>query len=116
MAKTTNSAGVNLAASSTDGAFTIGTLPSALAGARVGVYKVLINHGDTTPSTVTLNSKGSSSGTAISCALKAPANGGFVVDSSGDEPWFSTNKGEGLTVTTGSGSTTGIQVVWKYIY
>ena|SRR5690242_9639096 len=113
--KTTNSAGVNLAASTTDGAFTIGTLPSALAGAKVAVYGVAINHGDTTASSVTFNSKPSGAGTAITCALKASPNGGFVMNP-GSEPWFTTNKGEGLTVTTGAGSTTGIQVIWKYLY
>lgn len=110
----TSSAGVNLAASSTDGVFSIGTLPSAKTGYKIAVFGVAINHGDTTPSTVILNSKGSGSGTAISATLKAPANGGFVLPP-GDEPWFTTNLSEGLTVTTGAGSTTGIQVIWKYV-
>lgn len=113
--RTTQSAFVNLAASSTDGPLTGGSLPSAKAGARVAVMGILLNQGDTTPSQVTLNSKGSGAGTAISCTLKAPANGGFVLNPS-DEPWFVTNVGEGLTLTTGAGSTTGAQIIWKYIY
>jgi hypothetical protein len=112
---TTTSAFVNAAASGTDTAFSGGTLPSAKTGSRVAVYGVVINQGDTTPSTVTLNSKGSGAGTAISCLLKAPANGGFVLPT-GPEPYFTTNVNEGLTVTTGAGSATGIQVVWKYVY
>ena len=112
---TTNSAFVNLAASSTDGPFTGGTLPSALAGAKVAVYGVVLSEGDTTPSSVTFNSKPSGAGTAISALLKASANGGFVM-APGSEPYFTTKTGEGLTVTTGAGSATGIQVVWKYVY
>ena len=115
MGVTTQSAFVNLAASTTDGPFTGGTLPSARAGARVAVYGLIISQGDTTPSSVTFNSKPSGAGTAISGLLKASANGGFVL-TPGMEPWFTTNKGEGLTVTTGIGSTTGIQVIWKYVY
>ncbi len=104
------------AASATDGtiADTGSTAPSALAGRRVAVYGVVINHGDTTASSVTFNSKPSGSGTAISPALKAPANGGFVLPP-GSEPYFYTKIGEGLTVTTSSGSTTNIAVIWKYV-
>lgn len=112
---TTQSAFVNLAASSTDGALTGGTLPSAKTGSRVAVYGLVISQGDTTPSTVTFNSKGSGAGTAVSALLKASANGGFVL-APGSEPYFTTNVGEGLTVTTGAGSATGIQVIWKYTY
>jgi hypothetical protein len=39
----------------------------------------MINQGDTTPSTVTFNSKGAGAGTAIFPPLKAAANGGFVI-------------------------------------
>ena len=112
----TNRAFTAKAASATDGtiADTGSTAPSALAGRRVGVYGVALLHGDTTASSVTFNSKGSGSGTAISPAFKTVANGGFVLPP-GSEPWFVTNVGEALTVTTGVGSTTLIHVVWKYI-
>lgn len=79
---------------------------------RIRVHSVVINQGDTTPSTVTFNSKGSGAGTAISPALKAAANGGFVLP---DNPagWFQTNPGEALTVTTGAGSATAVLVTYS---
>ena len=112
----TNHAFVATAASATDDAIddTGSTAPSAFAGRRVAVYGVVINQGDTTASTVTFNSKGSGSGTAISPAFKATANGGLVLPT-GSEPYFVTNEGEALSVTTGAGSTTKIFVVWKYV-
>lgn len=53
-------------------------------------------------------------GTAISPALKAAANGVLSLPA-GSGAWLTTNVGEGLTVTTGSGSTTGILVQYRYI-
>jgi hypothetical protein len=98
---------VSVAASQTD---------SVLVAAGTGkiiVHSVVINQGDTTPSTVTFNSKGWGAGTAISPPLKAGANGGFVLP---DNPgWFGTKVGEGLTVTTGAGSTSSIVVVYEII-
>jgi hypothetical protein len=79
---------------------------------RVRVHAFFINHGDTTPSPVTFNSKGSGAGTAIFPVLKYPANGGTSVGDPGQGRfWFSTNPGEALTVTTGVGSNTSIGVV-----
>jgi hypothetical protein len=112
----TNSSFVNLAASATDGPFTGGVIPSAKTGSRIAVYGIIVNQGDTTPSVVTFNSKGSGAGTAISANLKFPANGGVGLSGAGNEPLFTTNVNEGLTVTTGAGSTTGIQIIWKYVY
>lgn len=48
-------------------------------------------------------------GTALTPAFKAGANGTIAL-APGEGAWFRTNAGEGLSVTTGSGSTTGIQV------
>lgn len=48
-------------------------------------------------------------GTALTAALKGAANG-VVSLPPGQGAWFRTNAGEGLSVTTGAGSTTGIQV------
>lgn len=99
----------NVAASSTDE-----SLVAAVTGEKIRVLAVLINHGDTTASSVTLNSKGAGAGTAISPLLKGPANGGFVVPYS-KQGWWETNSGEGLTCSTGSGSTTGVTVVYERV-
>lgn len=98
-----------VAASSTDS-----NLVTAVANKKIRVLSFLFNQGDTTPSTVTFNSKGSGAGTAITPALKAAANGGFVAPAGGFG-WFETNAGEGLTVTTGAGSSTGIIVIYELI-
>lgn len=98
----------SIAASQTDS-----VLVAAVPLSKIRVIGFIINQGDTTPSTVTFNSKGSGAGTAISPALKAAANGGFVAECG--DGFFETNSGEGLTVTTGAGSTTGIVVVYKLV-
>ncbi len=67
-----------------------------------------------TATNVTFNSKGSGSGTAITCLFANAANGGFVLPESAGG-WFQTNSGESLTVTTGSGSTSGFQISYKLI-
>lgn len=100
---------INVAASQTDT-----SLVAAITGKKIRVLAVVINQGDTTPSTVVFNSKGSGAGTAKSPTFKAAANGGFVIPFS-PEGWFETNAGEGLTVSTGSGSTTGILVVYDRV-
>lgn len=96
-----------IAASATDS-----VLVAALGTARIRVHAIVINQGDTTPSTITFNSKGGGAGTAIFPPLKAAANGGFVLPDS-DEGWFQTNPGESLTVTTGAGSTSSIIVQYS---
>ena len=99
----------SVAASQTDS-----VLVAAATNSKIRVLTFLINHGDTTASAVTFNSKGSGAGTAKTPALKGSANGvlGAASDRSG---LFETNKGEGLTVTTGAGSTTGILVTYELI-
>lgn len=98
-----------VAASATDS-----VLVAAQADTKIRVRSFLINHGDTTSSTVTFNSKGSGAGTAISPAFKAAPNA--LVQADNPEGWFETLKGEGLTVTTSAGSTTGIVVVFERTY
>lgn len=84
------------------------------ANQRVRVHGLIINHGDTTPSAITFNSKGSGAGTAIAPALKYPANGGTSIPPTDSHlGWFSTNPGEALTVTTGAGSNTAILVIYS---
>lgn len=68
-------------------------------------------HAGNTATSVTFNSKGAGAGTAISELFALGANGGH---SPGFSPvgHFKTNTGEGLSVNTGSGATTGIGVVY----
>ena len=83
---------------------------AAQAGKKIRVHSVIINHGDTTASSVTFGS----GGTVCYVPLKGPANGGFVM---GDNPsgWFETVAGESLTVDTGAGSTTSIAVTYSLV-
>lgn len=99
----------SIAASTTDS-----VLVAAAAGKRVRVISFVINQGDSTPSAVTFNTKPTGAGTAIYPALKFPANGGI---SSGDQAsgWFQTLPGEGLSVTTGAGSTTAVAVTYELV-
>lgn len=83
----------------------------AAGSGKIVVHAVVVNQGDTTPSAVTFNTKGSGAGTAIFPALKAAANGSIVLPAN-DAGWFATIAGEGLTVTTGAGSTTSIVVTY----
>jgi len=99
----------SIAASATDSA-----LVAAQAGLKIRVLSIAINQGDTTPSTVTFNSKPAGAGTAIYPALKAAANGGFVLPHN-ERGWFETNAGEGLSVTTGAGSTTAVAVTYTAV-
>lgn len=99
----------SIAASTTDS-----SLVAAVATKKIRVISFVINHGDTTPSSVTFNSKPAGSGVAIYPALKYPANGGTT---SAEVPsgYFETVAGEGLSVTTGAGSTTAVAVVYELV-
>lgn len=66
-----------------------------------------------TATTLTLNSKGSGAGAAISPALPNGANGGFVLPPVSDG-WFETLENEALTVTTGAGGNTALTIIWDY--
>lgn len=98
----------SIAASTTDSA-----LVAAFPNQKIRVLTVVINHGDTTPSSVTFNSKSAGAGTAIYPALKYPANGGTSLDST--RGLFETIAGEGLSVTTGAGSTTAVAVTYELV-
>lgn len=98
----------SVAASATDS-----VLVTGIPGRKVRVLGIFINHGDTTSSSVTFNTKPSGSGTAISPALKYAPNGGTSVYS--PDGFFESNVGDGLTVTTSAGSTTGLIVQYKIV-
>jgi hypothetical protein len=101
---------VSVAASQTDSA-----VVTAVTNRKIRVVAAVVNQGDTTPSTVTFNSTPAGAGAAVFPALKAPANGTVVLPDLTRSGWFETTKGEGLSVTTGAGSTTSIAVVYELI-
>lgn len=89
-----------VAASQTDS-----SLVTAVTGQRVCVLQLATMVG-ATATDVTFNTKGGGAGTAITQPFSFGANGGVVLPYS-PKPWFCTTAGEALTMTTGSGSTTG---------
>lgn len=95
----------NIAASATDS-----SLVAAVASAKIRVVAALVVTG-ATATNVTFNTKPGGAGTAISMLFANAANGGAVLPFN-PVGWFQTSAGEGLTATTGSGSTTGIQIVY----
>ena len=111
------SAWANTAASATDSALTnpisAGTLSSGVAGARIRVYAVYAQCGGTATD-ITFNSKSAGAGTAIFPKVAAGINGGAVLPYN-PKGWFTTKPGEGLTITTDAGSTSGIAVVYEVI-
>lgn len=95
----------NISASTTDG-----SLIAAVTSKKLRVLGVCICTGGTA-TTITFNSKGGGSGVAISASFANAANRGETLPFS-PVGWFETVSGEALTVTTGSGSTTGVQVTY----
>lgn len=95
----------NVAASSTDA-----SVVDAVAGKKIRVLSVYVVAG-VIATTLIFNSKPAGAGTAISATLANGANGGEVLPHN-DHGWFETTAGEGLTVTTGAGSTTGLGVTY----
>jgi hypothetical protein len=96
----------NVAASATDS-----SIVSAVASKKLRVLAAYAVAGDTTGSDLTFNTKPAGAGSAITALFNNAANGGEVLPFS-PVGWFETVAGEGLTVTTGAGSTTGIGVVY----
>lgn len=94
----------NVAAAATDS-----NLVTARTGQKVRVMGAAVSCG-ATPSAVTFNSKPAGAGSAVSCAFN-----NTVVLPENPNGWFETNVGEGLTATTGAGSTTGIQVSYQWV-
>ena len=95
----------NIAAASTDA-----SVVAAVAGKKLRVVALVLLCG-ATATTITFNSKPAGAGTAISMQFQNAANGGAVLGFN-QAGWFETTAGEGLTATTGVGSTTGVQVVY----
>ena len=93
----------NVAASQTDS-----SIIAAVTSKKLRVLFVFALTGGTATN-VTFNSKPGGAGTAISPLLANAVNGGEVLPFN-PFGWFETASGEGLTVTTGAGSATGILV------
>ncbi len=93
----------NIAASQTDA-----SVITAVSGKKICVLQVIAKAGSTATN-ITFNSKPAGAGTAITCLFANGANGDLTLSHS-PVGWFRTNTGEGLTVTTGTGATTGILV------
>lgn len=95
----------NVAASQTDS-----VLVGAIASTKLRVVSVVTVAGGTATN-LTFNSKGGGAGAAISPLFANAANGGFVLPNN-RMGWMESATAEALTVTTGSGSTTGILVYY----
>jgi len=95
----------NVAASQTDS-----SLVAAVSGKRIRVINYTMVAGSTATN-VTFNSKGGGAGTAIT-SLKANAANGGAAPGEALKGHFQTAVGEGLTVTTGAGSTVGIDITY----
>ena len=98
----------NVNASTTDA-----PVVAAVAGKRIRVLAFYFVCG-ATATNATFNTKGGGAGVAISCLVANAANGGAVVNHN-PRGWFETELGEGLTLTTGSGSATGVQVSYVLV-
>lgn len=98
----------NIAASQTDS-----SLVAAVANKKIRVLSVAFVAG-AVATNATFNTKPSGAGTAISMTFANAANGGAVLNHNA-LGWFETNAGEGLTLTTGAGSTTGVQIVYAEV-
>lgn len=95
----------NVAASQTDA-----PIVAAVASKRIAVLSAVALCGDSATA-LTFNTKPVGAGTGISPLLYNDAAGGEVLPYN-PSIWMQTNIGEGLTVTTGSGASTGIIVTY----
>lgn len=96
----------NVAASQTDS-----NLVTAVPGKKIRVLGYTLHAGDSAGSDVTFNSKPVGAGTAVTSLKNLSANQQMVYPQN-EDGWFETTAGQGLTVTTGAGSTTGIDLVY----
>jgi hypothetical protein len=96
----------NVAQSQTDSA-----VVAAVSGKKIVVESVVLMAG-ATATNATFNTKPAGAGSAISLTFQCGANGGATLPDN-RHGWFETNVGEGLSLTTGAGSTVGVQVVYS---
>lgn len=98
----------SIAASTTDGA-----VIAAVASKKIRVLAFILSPA-TTATACTFTSKPGGAGSAISAVITTVVGGPF---SSGinELGWFETVAGEGLSLTTGGGSTVGVQITYVEI-
>ena len=99
----------NVTASQTDAA-----LVTAVPDYVIVVLAVFLKAGATATG-ATFNTKPSGAGTVISPLFANGANGETQLNTSPFGFWFASNPGEGLTLTTSAGSTTGGIILYAYI-
>lgn len=98
---------VNVAASQTDS-----SIVAAVAGSAIKVLGLVAQAGGTA-TTIVFNTKPAGAGSAISATFQNGINGSVVLpETENGDGWFETAVGEGLSCTTGAGSTTGVQVIY----
>lgn len=95
----------NIAASQTDA-----NVVSAVSTKKIIVLALAVVAG-ATATNITFNTKPAGAGSAISPLFANAANGGEILPWN-PGGWFKTSESEGLSCTTGSGSTTGILVTY----
>lgn len=110
----TNSAFANPATATTDATFTGGLLPVARTGFVINVLAVTLS-GTTATSGLTFNSKPAGAGTAISPLLSLGINGLINLSLESPQGYFTTNSGEGLTMTTTGTTPIGVLVTFQYV-
>lgn len=98
----------NVAASQTDS-----VLVAAVTGKAIRVISAVWMAGGTA-TTLVFNSKPAGAGVAISPVFANGVNGGQALQEF-QSGWLQTNQGEGLTVTTGAGASTGILVAYTEV-
>lgn len=94
----------SISASTTDGA-----IVAFVTDKRIRIVGFLLSCGGTATS-FTFNTKPTGSGVAISHAFTLGANSQVIAPVC--KQYYSSNKGEGITATTGAGSTVGVTVLY----
>jgi hypothetical protein len=104
----------NVAAAQTD-AVLVPAIPTDGQGRNKAIRVCgLILSGTAAATSITLNSKPSGAGGAISPTINVPANTTVTVDVA-EAGWFETVQGQGLSCTTAAGSGVGVQVVYSEV-
>lgn len=112
-----NFAFANVTASSTDAALTnpiTGAALASRAGQKIRVYAAFVVGDDTATDVTFYSNPDSGSSTAISPTLAFGSASGISLPYN-PVGWFETKAGENLGVTTGTGSTQGVHIVYDYL-
>ena len=110
MAQTTRPAFANISANTTDYVLIAGDTSNR----TIKVVSVAFVAGAMATNATFNSCPTGGSGTAISCLFANGANGGAILNRN-EDGWFSTVGGQGLSITTGAGSTTGVLVNYVYV-